>query len=232
MVQNWGTMTVNGAVQESGGTFVADTANVTVSSSFLLSGGDLQLLDNATLTLGDGLQQTGGSSSISASSLIVSVAPIQLSGLATMSLVLNGQITTTAGLEIDGDAVLTASAGAITGNVVNAGTLNLAFIGDPPLTIDGNYTQTGRLLFVIDGAGMSGSLSVSGTATLGGALTVTLLDGFQPSPDSAFGVVQANALSGTFATLDLPGLSEGTWEPHYVNDPPYSGVSLWVVDGA
>src|SRR5439155_1685078 len=80
-------------------------------------------------------------------------------------------------------------AGSLVGDVINNGTINVAgsnAVGI--LTITGNYTQTatGSLLLEIAGSSASNpvqydQLKVSGSATLAGSISVTLLNGFVPS---------------------------------------------------
>ncbi len=47
-------------------------------------------------------------------------------------------------------------------------------------------------------------LSVTGTATLGGTLRVTLTDGFEPADGDRFLIIPAASVSGSFDALDLP----------------------------
>jgi hypothetical protein len=83
--------------------------------------------------------------------------------------------------------------------------------GDPlgTLTIDGNFTQTatGVLLVQIGGTSEFGQLAVTGTATLGGTLEVSLLNNFVPAVGTSFQILTFAQSSGDFATelgLSLP----------------------------
>ena len=91
--------------------------------------------------------------------------------------------------------------GTIAGNLTSAG---IVTPGDAPgtLTIQGNYTQTaaGALDINISGSGTSGQLAVSGTATLAGALNVSLIDGFRPAVGAWFTILTFAARSGNFST--------------------------------
>jgi hypothetical protein len=105
-------------------------------------------------------------------------------------------------------------AGVINGNVVNAAEVDP---GDPLgiLTINGNYTQTAAGTLSIEIGGRSAGnqydrLAVSGMATLDGTLSVTLLNGFQPSPGDTFAVLTFGAHSGTFSEYE--GLDVGNGE--------------------
>jgi hypothetical protein len=52
-------------------------------------------------------------------------------------------------------------------------------------------------------------LNVQGAALLGGTLKVALLDGYNPILGDAFDIILADSISGAFATMVLPGLSDG-----------------------
>ena len=99
--------------------------------------------------------------------------------------------------------------GTIVGNVNNQ--TGVVSPGASPgiLTITGNYTQspTGTLNVEIAGTTPGtqyDQLIVSGTATLDGNLSVSLLSGFIPSAGNTFNVLQAGSVSGTFASTSLP----------------------------
>ncbi len=79
-------------------------------------------------------------------------------------------------------------------------------------TGSGNYTEgTGAFDVKIGGtaAGKFDTLTASGTATLGGALKVTLLGGFAPAANNSFTILTAGAVSGKFASTSLPSLATG-----------------------
>ena len=110
--------------------------------------------------------------------------------------------------------------GTVSGGMSNGGAVQP---GDSPgiLTVNnGNYTQTsaGALNIPIGGttAGTQYSqLNVPGTATLGGTLNVTLTNGFAPASGNSFTILTAGSVSGTFATVNLPPLSSGSWQVTY-----------------
>ena len=52
-------------------------------------------------------------------------------------------------------------------------------------------------------------LLISGTAGLGGALTVALLDPFVPSVGESFELLSGGTLAGSFDTVSLPSLASG-----------------------
>jgi len=110
------------------------------------------------------------------------------------------------------DGTLTAAnvsinGGGLDGTGTIAGSLTNAAIvtpGDAPgmLTIQGNYTQTsaGALDINLAGTGAYGQLTISGTATLTGALNVTLTSGFTPAAGAWFTILTFAARSGDFST--------------------------------
>ncbi|MCA9237241.1 MAG: hypothetical protein KDA44_17325, partial [Planctomycetales bacterium] len=77
-------------------------------------------------------------------------------------------------------------------------------------------------------------LDVGGAAAIGGALTVNFIDlgggTFAPSVGDEFEIIAAGALSGTFASLTLPALPTGAWEPVYDADGFSLRVSTYSAD--
>jgi hypothetical protein len=69
------------------------------------------------------------------------------------------------------------------------------------ISVQGNYTQTAGAALDIDIAGPAtyGTLAVSGTATLTGALNVALVNGFTPAPGASFTILSFGARSGDFS---------------------------------
>ena len=81
----------------------------------------------------------------------------------------------------------------------------------------------------MSGNGSNGHVTASGSAQLGGTLTVTNLNGFQPALSNAFTLVTAASVSGAFAATNLPALGAGNaWQLTYA---PTSAV-LRVVSAA
>jgi hypothetical protein len=96
---------------------------------------------------------------------------------------------------------LLTGAGTIQADVINAATVEP---GDPvgTLTIQGNYTQTatGVLLTQIGGPSEFGQLAVTGTATLGGTLEVSMMKGYVPAVGNSFQILTFAQASGSFVT--------------------------------
>ncbi len=89
--------------------------------------------------------------------------------------------------------------GKINGNVTNRGTIRPGGTGAAgTLTVTGNYTQTSTGVLDIElggtAAGTYDQLNVSGIATLAGSLTVSLINGFNPTANDMFIVILFGAL--------------------------------------
>ncbi len=101
-----------------------------------------------------------------------------------------------------------------TGNVTTPNMINQGIVrpGRSPgtLTVQGNFDQSsvdGVLDMEVAGpvAGTQHDvLAVTGTATLGGTLRVTLLDGYLPGLQEAFTILTASAIQGNFASIEAP----------------------------
>ena len=78
------------------------------------------------------------------------------------------------------------------------------------LPITGNYTQDAAATLKIGLAGTANGeydrLLVAGALNVSGALDIQLLDGFTPTGDSEFHVLDATDLSGAYSSLVLPDL--------------------------
>jgi T5SS/PEP-CTERM-associated repeat protein len=98
--------------------------------------------------------------------------------------------------------------GTFNGNLVNQGGKLAPGHSPGTTTVSGNYTQNaGTLEIEIGGtsAGQADKLIITGTATLGGALNVAVINGFVPQAGNSFDLLDWATRSGTFATLNLPG---------------------------
>jgi autotransporter-associated beta strand protein len=107
------------------------------------------------------------------------------------------------------------------GNLTNQGG-NFSPGASPALsTIAGNYTQTAGKMTIELGGTIPGELydklDISGTASLGGTLHVTLISGFTPTAGDIFEFLTADAgISGTFASTILPSMPGSLlWEFQY-----------------
>jgi hypothetical protein len=135
-------------------------------------------------------------------------------------------------LIIDSDDSLIGS-GTLAANLVNEGTVspgNSAGI----ITVDGYYTQeAGGTLEIELGGTAAGTehdqLVVTGTATMNGTLTVTLLPGFLPELGETFFIIDHTIGTLKFDTINLPSLAGGLkLEADFSDD----GVTLTVVSAS
>lgn len=99
--------------------------------------------------------------------------------------------------------------GTIEANLDNTGgTINP---GDPgPMDIEGNFTQTagGMMVLDIDSASIFDTLSITGSANLGGALELDFQDGFVPFDGEIFDLLSFDGgETGAFSSISLEGLS-------------------------
>jgi hypothetical protein len=105
--------------------------------------------------------------------------------------------------------------------------------GDSPgaLTLEGDLQLGHMAVLEVELAGLTQGvnydlLSITGTADLGGALKVLLLDGFSPQLGAAFDVLDWSAVTGTFDSISLPPLASGlAWNTSQL----YTDGSLSVV---
>ena len=121
-----------------------------------------------------------------------------------------GTINAAAGVDLDGGQLI--GNGTFTGPIRNNGGSVAPGFSAGKITINGNYTQgaNGVLNMEIGGTAPGtgyDQLQVSGTATLGGTLNVTLINGFQPAVGDVFQIIAPNAFSGAFATINTVGFS-------------------------
>ena len=185
---------------------LTNTGTVDVQSGTLnllagTSGGSMSLSTGTTLDFSGGFTLTSASSITGWGSIVFSGGTTQIGGSLTAT-----SATISSGAAISGSATITAA-------VTNNGTIHVGGPGAAgTLTIAGNFTQssTGVLNMEIGGL-TAGSqydrLAISGTATLGGTLNVTLINGFTPASGNSFQLITYMSRSGTFATFT--GLQQG-----------------------
>jgi hypothetical protein len=121
-----------------------------------------------------------------------------------------GNITFTNEAVFDGGSVV--GTGTITGSVRNNGATFAPGFSPGKITVSGNFIQgaNGTLNMEIGGAAPGtqyDQLQVSGTATLGGTLNVSSINGFQPAKGATFQLVLAGSFSGTFSTINTTGFT-------------------------
>jgi Immunoglobulin I-set domain len=121
---------------------------------------------------------------------------------------------------------LTFNAGLLTGSgVITASLLNAAEVspGASPgvFNINGNYTQSASGVLNLEIGGVAegtefDQLVISGTASLGGAIHVSLLNGFRPMVGTSFRVMTYGSDSGVFLGVNVVTAGTGlTFAPNY-----------------
>jgi hypothetical protein len=137
-----------------------------------------------------------------------SSAYVQSAGLTLLS---GGGLACSFPLQIVGGRL--AGAGSISGTVSNNGTVTPGASAGL-LTVSGNYTQTTNGVLCIELGGLAPGtnfdrLSVGGTASLTGTVSVALTNGFSPPANSAFAFVTCGSRSGGFSRLLYPSNDVG-----------------------
>jgi hypothetical protein len=173
-----------GFAANNGSFTIRNSQNLSLSGPFT-NAGTLTIGANSTWTVNGAYTQTAGRTVLYPSGTLVAT----------------GGVTVAQGSVLDGS-------GTITGNVTNAGTINAGGVGAVgTLTVTGNLTTTGSLVFALGGhnPGIDFDwLSVSGQVSLGGALQVSLVNGFTPSHPDSFRIMTFAGVTGSFASSSLP----------------------------
>jgi hypothetical protein len=197
---------------------IAAQVNVVAVAAFT-NAGSVSVAGTLRLNAGG---TTSGDFSVGYGGIVTVIGSLTMSG-GTLVLLDGSELSTTRGLSLTGGVL--SGLGRIDGNVSNAATIR---VGDATTTgtlaIFGNYTQAGTGTLVVKITGPAGNpfdqLAVSGSAVLGGTLTV-MLTGDQPASGDAFRVLtcgsQSGSLTGSFATLggDGPLFTDG-YDPNAV----------------
>ena len=177
----------------------------------LLWNGTLDILDGATVTSqagivrgpGGGVANVEGPGSVWSTVEDITVFSSALLRIADGAIVLASEVLVLSGGELEAD-------GTIVGDVDSVGTIR---IGDAVgmLDVEGSFTTTGELLLDLGGPapGSFDAVVVSDAAYVGGALTVSLVDGYVPASGDAFEILAAASVDGVFVTLALPDLDDG-----------------------
>lgn len=121
----------------------------------------------------------------------------------------SGRISATT---VAAQAALT-GAGTIAGDLLNHGSVRPATPQGQPLTVQGNFTQTGSgaLAVRLASPGSYDQLAVAGAATLDGALLISVFESLPSVGDARYAFLTAQEVAGTFASVsgvpsDLPML--------------------------
>lgn len=163
-----------------------------------------------------GLFDNAGNIEVGAGSTLTATTYTQTAGITDV----DGTLLVAGDIILNG-GVFTGS-GTVAGSLLNNGSLAP---GNSPgiLSLTGNYTQPAGTLEIEIGNLAWDQLMVSGTATLGGALNVSLWSApgdplFVPSPGQQFDLLLAGVVSGKFGSVNLPTVAGIVWDLQYLAD--------------
>jgi hypothetical protein len=211
-------------VLDTPGSAVTDESNLDAFRNFAANTGSFTLQGGRSLTAPGNFTNSGAMQIASGSSFAAGGATyMQTAGTTNV----NGELSAGSLVDIRG--------GALSGDGVIGGDLNNAGIVSPgnspgtgTLLVSGNYTQTaGGVLEIEIGGLIAGDqydvLRIFGNASLDGTLDVALIDGFDPTAGDFFDILVTGffgpgSVTGTFAAVELPPTSTGTWAVEYLAD--------------
>jgi fibronectin-binding autotransporter adhesin len=244
-----GTYTVTGQLDIADGITTNDASITLIGSSGEIvntsAGGNAltALVANAikgSLTLQSGQVLTTGASFSNAGKITVGAGSgFTVGGGGTFTqtagtTIVDGTLTASTGLDVQKGTL--EGKGTLVGAVTSAGTL---IVGDAVtkaglLTINGAYTQsaTGVLDVAVGGTTVGsqyGQLAVSNGVSLGGTLTLKLINGFVPELGETFTIVTGSAVTGQFTTVKGTSINSGE---HFEVSYGARAVTLTVVSGA
>ena len=196
----YATLTVGGVIDDGGQGY-----------GLIKGGGNTLELTGENTYSGDTTVSTG-TLALAGSGSIANSAAILVAASSTVSVIgrTDGTLTLVTNQYLRGN-------GAVRGAVTNFGIVAPG-LSAGRLSVTGTYSQVGSLEIELGGTtpGIEHDvLGITSIATLGGALEVTTIDGFTPVPGNTFTVLTASAVSGTFATTNLPA---GSWTVDYQAD--------------
>ena len=191
--------------------------------------GTLSLQSGQSLTTTTALSNAGTITVGASSSLNLGSAYTQTKGTTTV----DGTLTAPSGLTLQKGSLL--GKGTVAATVTStAGTVTAGDSSTTPgtLTLSGSYTQQakGGLDIYIGGttAGTFGDLAVSNGVSLGGTLTIKLVNKFVPAVGDSFTILTGSAISGTFATVKGTTINSSE---HFEVNYTSTAVTLTVVSG-
>jgi hypothetical protein len=211
VVTNTGIIKGNSAgVRLGRGDTLDNSGGITGGTGVLVKGAGASIVDAGLIagSNGEAVQFEGGASSLTLGTGAVIQGGIDGGGTDS-SLALTGSGVLGSDIRNFGaDSVLNVASGAnwtasgnwMVGTVLNSGTLQPGIVGSP-LKITGSFVQlsSGTLRIVVTPAGAS-QMSVTGTATLGGALVYVLAPGNYVPVEGAF-LTAGGGLIGSFASV-------------------------------
>jgi predicted outer membrane repeat protein len=188
-----------------GGTLnVGNSQVVLLSQSKAVLGAQTNLLTSGTLVTVNGLQ-LGGAATVDPSKVLSATSAATIQGAFTNNGVVHGPTGAGQNLVLQN---LVNGAGNFTGNVVFNGGYSP---GNSPATVtlqNATFAPVNVLTMELGGTAPGTDydhLNITGSAKLGGAVVVTLVNGFTPAPGNTFDLIDGPT-TGAFANLVLPDL--------------------------
>ncbi|GAB5561647.1 MAG: hypothetical protein SynsKO_32940 [Synoicihabitans sp.] len=212
-----------GAFNANGGTIQVTGSNLTSSAPMTLGASTNSTVDTNGLnaSLSGILSGTGSLTKSGAGTLTLSGANTYTGATTISAGTLNfanssGSATGTGAVTIANGAFLTGT-GSIGGSLIVASGATIAPGNSAGLvTISGDFTLNSGSIINLELGGLTrgtqyDAFDVTGTAMLGGTLNVTIIDDYTPTGESTYNLFDAASVGGTFAAINLPTVTNGTW---------------------
>ncbi len=202
----------SGTVEATGGGSLTMSPPPTNLASGTLTGATWIVGANSSISL-------GGAITTDAANIVLNGSGAAFSGLSSLTM-----IASTDSLELGGGLSFTT-----TGNFENGGTVDLA---PGTLNVTGQFTEDSTASLGVGIGGLTagsqfGQLDITGQASLGGAFSVAVLNGFTPAPNESYAIMNFGSETGSFASET--GLNVGDGITLY---PTFQSTSLELVAGA
>ena len=199
------TVSVNGGILTDNG--ILNTPNLTIGPGGMLTGSGTinDALNNAGLIVMNGMTINEIDGGVNNSGTITGSGVINGSVTNSGQIVMNSLIINAPNGGVNNSGTISGN-GVINGNLMSSGTLLPGSVTTTgTLTINGNLSQSGTSSTLIPvGAGGVSQLAVSGSATLGGSLTLLPLPGASLSFGQQLPFLSAASISGSFNAINAP----------------------------
>jgi len=226
IVNNAASITLTGAAAQIFNTFTSTNALSGLASNLAKS--TLSVQGGQTLTTSTNFANAGTTIVGAGSAFTVGGSYTQTGGATTI----DGTLTAPTGLALQKGTLV--GKGTVAAAVTSHSSITAGDSATKPatLTISGSYSEqsTGTLNISVGGtaAGQFGVLAVSNGVSLGGTLSIKLINAFVPAVGDTFTILTGSAVSGKFATVK--GTSINASEHFQVNYGS-NDVTLTVVSG-
>lgn len=227
IVSNGGNITLTGATAE-----IENTGTLTNALAALASNattGTLSLQSGQALTTTSNLSNSGKTIVGASSAFTIGGSYTQVAGSTTV----DGTLAAPAGLSLQKGSL--AGKGTLVSAVTSSASITAGDSLTKPgkLAVSGSYTQQSQGMLNISvggtGAGTFGELAVTNGVSLGGTLSIKLINGFVPTTGDTFTILTGSVVSGTFTTVKGETINSSE---HFEVSYNGNSVTLTVVSGA